>query len=132
MKRWKPFVAVGAIGFAIQIAALALLSSVFEWRAGPATAVAVELAVLNNFWWHGQWTWRDRPGASRRLIQLARFHLGTGCISLLGNVAGAVLLVEHFHLHVLAANALTVGLASRVNFIVADQWVFMRDGCAAD
>ena len=26
-----------------------------------ATALAVELAVLNNFVWHQLWTWRDRP-----------------------------------------------------------------------
>jgi putative flippase GtrA len=48
-RRWESFVAVGAIGFVLQIATLVLLSSGFRWGYAPATALAVELAVLNNF-----------------------------------------------------------------------------------
>ena len=53
------FVAVGAIGFTVQIAVLTVLT-VGSTRAGPATAIAVETAVLVNFWWHERWTWRER------------------------------------------------------------------------
>ena len=52
--------------------AMALLTAV-GWPYAPAAAAAVELAVLNNFFWHERWTWRDRTllrGRTARLVQL--------------------------------------------------------------
>jgi putative flippase GtrA len=55
--RWIAFMTVGLGGFIVQLAAVTLLA-----RAGladaPATALAVELAILHNFVWHERWTWR--------------------------------------------------------------------------
>jgi len=50
--RISAFVTVGVAGFLIQIASLALMTTVAGWPYEPATAVAVQLAVLHNFIWH--------------------------------------------------------------------------------
>ena len=62
--RFVRFNGVGVFGFAVQIGALAsLLHAGMPYL--PATAVAVELSILNNFLWHERWTWRDRPASGR-------------------------------------------------------------------
>ena len=58
--RVPAFVTVGAIGFLLQLGSLAFLTMVVGWPYGPATAIAVQLAVMHNFLWHERWTWRDR------------------------------------------------------------------------
>jgi putative flippase GtrA len=117
---------VGAIGFAVQLGALALLTGWAGLPAPIATAVAVELTVLHNFAWHERWTWRDRartmPG--RWPLRLARFHAASGLVSLAGNVALTVALVEWLHVPVVAANACAVALLGLVNFVAADRYVF--------
>ena len=62
--RWSVFNLVGLAGFVVQIGAIALLTRYFDWPAPVATAVALELAALQNFAGHSRWTWRDRPVAN--------------------------------------------------------------------
>src|SRR5215218_8611947 len=124
--RWAAFAGVGVIGFAVQIAAVALLTRVAGIPAAPTTAIAVEIALLHNFVWHERWTWRDRAagGPTRVFTRLARFHVGTGVVSLVGNVAVAVSLVEWLHVPVLVANTAAVGVLGVLNFLIADRYVF--------
>lgn len=126
-KRVSAFAAVGAIGFLIQLASLALMTTAAGWPYGPATAVAVQLAVLHNFIWHERWTWRDRRTERPDLVvRFFRYELTTGASSILSNVLCTALLVERVGLHAISANALTVAIMSVVNFIVSDRWVFSR------
>jgi dolichol-phosphate mannosyltransferase len=118
---------VGVSGYAIQSATLFLLAG----GGGHShyllsTAVAVELAVINNFFWHQRWTWIDRP--SRSLVEITgrfvKFHIANGAISLVGNVLLMGLFVGRFMLPLIAANALSVLACSLVNFVLADRLVF--------
>ena len=124
-QRLPTFMAVGAAGFLVQITALAWLSALADWSYVPATAVAVELAVVHNFWWHERWTWGTpsggRPGVFGRL---ARFHVTTGLTSVAGNIVLTSVFVESLGFAPIAANALAVVLMSVANFLVADRWVF--------
>jgi dolichol-phosphate mannosyltransferase len=121
------FIGVGVIGFAIQIAALALLR-----RSGcpdaAAITIAVELAILQNFIWHERWTWKDRQVT--RLAELTRrflrFNAACGMVSLAGNVWLTLAFATTFRVPLLAANALAVATLSVVNFAVADRLVFRR------
>ena len=122
--RFVRFNSVGAIGFAVQLAVLTGLL-----RAGmpylPATAVAVELSVLNNFLWHERWTWRDRPASGRaRLLRLGRFHLLNGLVSLGGNLLIVSTLVGEVGLQPILANAIAVLGCGILNYFGADQIVF--------
>ena len=60
------FVAVGCMGFVVQITVLAVLTFGTHWSTATATALAVEAAVLTNFFWHERWTWRDRSARGCR------------------------------------------------------------------
>jgi hypothetical protein len=83
--RWTRFIAIGFLGFLLQLTALALLTSGARWTWLPATLVSVELAVVHNFLWHARWTWRDRPGALG--ASFVRFQLANGVASIAGNAA---------------------------------------------
>jgi putative flippase GtrA len=130
--RVSAFVAVGAIGFVIQLGALALMTMAAGWPYEPATAIAVELAVLHNFLWHERWTWRDRTdcrdGALGRFL---RFQVSNGFTSLVGNMVLMAVLVEVLGLNAVAANVVCVVLMSLANFLMADRWVFTRGAVVA-
>lgn len=121
--RWWKFNLVGAMGMAVQLAALAILN---RWMGGHylyATAAAIELALLHNFAWHLNYTWVDRCGDSL-LGQLARFHISNGLVSLLGNLALMPVLVEQARLPLLAANSIAILCCSLANFCLGNQWAF--------
>lgn len=125
--RVPAFIIVGAIGFVLQLVSLALLTTAVGWPYEPATAVAVELAVLHNFWWHERWTWRDRTESRAGVIgRFLRFQLTTGFTSLAGNMVLMAVCVELLGLHAVAANTVSVVLMSAANFLLADRWVFTR------
>ena len=73
MIRWLKFNAVGIAGAAIQVILVWLLT-----RGGMhylvATAIAVEVAILHNFYWHVRWTWKGRHPS------LLRFHMANGLL----------------------------------------------------
>jgi putative flippase GtrA len=120
------FNAVGGIGIAVQLAALASLRSILHLDYLLATVLAVELAVLHNFVWHELFTWADRP-ASRftdSLIRLVRFNASNGLVSILGNVLLMGLLVGKLGLQYFAANMIAIAACSLVNFLLSDCFVF--------
>jgi putative flippase GtrA len=124
--RWVKFNLVGGLGIAVQLGCLALLRLWMNYLA--ATALAVEVAVLHNFAWHERFTWKDRPSASReRLRRLARFQLGNGAVSLLGNVALMWLLVGRLHMkRLIVANGIAIAVCSFLNFALGEWFVFRR------
>ena len=130
LSRFLRFNAVGVAGFALQLAVVAILTG--AWGVLPliATVLAVEAAILHNFFWHERWTWADRPVAGRdRLTRLVRFHLTNGLVSIVGNLSIVFVLspvVSGFSrtFELLAANAIAVLVCSLVNFAAGDQLVF--------
>jgi putative flippase GtrA len=127
MNHWIKFNVVGVLGFALQSAALFVLThTAYSISYLAATAVAVELAVLNNFAWHQRWTWNDRPPTTTKqtLRRLATFNLTTGLVSIAGNLVLMSLLVGRFGLPVVRANVITVVACSLVSFILADRIAF--------
>lgn len=125
--RWLKFSAVGWLGVAVQLSALTLLAGPGELHYLAATALAVETAILHNFFWHERWTWGDRglAGAPGRLARLARFNFTTGLVSILGNVVLMRLFVGELGLHTLIGNLLSIASCAIVNFLVSDRVVFL-------
>lgn len=118
---------VGISGFAIQSATLFLLARGGEhFHYLLSTAVAVEFAVINNFFWHQRWTWIDRPSRSvaETAARFVKFHIANGAISLAGNVLLMGLFVGRFMIPLTAANVLSVLACSLVNFVLADRIIF--------
>ena len=127
MIHFMRFNVVGVAGFALQSGALFILTH----SAHPvgyllATAVAVELAILNNFVWHQRWTWRDRPSSttSETLRRLAKFNLTNGAVSLTGNLVFMSILVGRLGLPIAGSNLVSVVACSICNFFLADRIAF--------
>jgi len=91
-----------------------------------ATVLAVELAILNNFFWHQLWTWRDRPSSTvnETLRRLAKFNLTTGLVSIGGNLIFMSILVGRLGVAIVLANLISVLVCSLLNFILADRLAF--------
>jgi putative flippase GtrA len=122
--RWGKFNLVGAAGMVLQLAALALFN---RWAGGHylyATAAAIELTLLHNFVWHLHYTWRDRRDDSALMVQIVRFHLSNGAISMLGNLALMRILVQGARIPLLVANCIAILCCSIVNFCLGDHWAF--------
>jgi putative flippase GtrA len=126
MMRWLKFNAVGGLGIAVQMGVLLCLKSGLDLNYLPATAVAVEAAVVHNFIWHERYTWADRvrPSWEKSLPRLLRFNLTTGFISIAGNLALMKLLVGCGHMNYRVANGVAIVLCSMANFLVGEGWVF--------
>jgi putative flippase GtrA len=126
LTRWLKFNAVGGIGIMVQLAALLGLEGGFHLGYLPATAIAVEVAVIHNFLWHERYTWRERvrPAWSKSLPRLLRFNLTTGAVSIGGNLALMKLLVGLGHMNYLLANGAAIAICSLANFLISEAWVF--------
>jgi putative flippase GtrA len=116
--RWVRFNAVGLMGVVVQLAGLALLT-----RLGMnyliATGLAVEMAILHNYWWHKRWTWKGRASS------LWRFQVSNGLLSLASNLVLMRVFTGWAGLPVVPANLLAIGCASLLNFWVSERWVFV-------
>jgi putative flippase GtrA len=128
VSRWVKFHAVGVIGVVVQLAALAFFKSALGLYYLTATALAVEAAVLHNFWWHERWTWVERTrqsaGLGVLLARLLRFNLTSGLVSIAANLVLMRLFVGSLRLHYLPANMLTIATASLANFLLSELFVF--------
>ncbi len=108
----------------MQIAAIALLTRGMGWRPFAATAVALELAALQNFLAHSRWTWGERRASSGRawLRRYWRYQV-TKTASLAANlVLTAVLL--HAGLPAEVANTIAVLVCAIPNYLMAEHLVF--------
>jgi putative flippase GtrA len=131
LTRWLIFNSVGVLGFLVQLASLTLLAGWLRWKIMPATALAVEIAVVHNFVWHERWTWADRAdsawtGVVKRFLQ---FNLTNGLVSLTGNVLFTVLFLDTLPVNYIAANTLAIAVCSMVNYFLCDRLVFQAPAC---
>jgi putative flippase GtrA len=119
-RRWGVFNAVGFLGFLTQIAAIAILTRAFGWPAFAATAVALELAALQNFAGHSHWTWRERHATTLRgwLRRYGRYQVAKTA-SLAANLAMTAVLIQ-LGLPAEIANTIAVLACAIPNYLAAD------------
>ena len=120
-RQWMRFNAVGVAGIFVQLAALHVFHNWLGCNYLMATALAVETAVLHNFWWYWKWTWRERKADASSLI---RFQCTTGFVSILGNLGAMKVLAGMCALPVLWANAGSIVVCYLFNYLVSDRYVF--------
>jgi putative flippase GtrA len=121
MKRFLQFCMVGASGVFVDMGVLFLISdpAVLGWPAPLGKALAVEIAILNNFCWNELWTFGDltlgQRGYLQRLNRLGRFN----AICLAGLVIGvSVVWVLHVRMgwNLYLANLSAIGIVTGWNF----------------
>ena len=126
-RRLGLFSAVGCAGFLLQLATMVVLTRVFEWHVVWAALVAVEAAIVHNYFAHTRWTWADRPAMTfrERLVRPLRYQ-GAKTLSLTANVALTALCVAHFGLEPVMANVIAVGCCAVLNYQLSNRVVFVE------
>jgi len=127
--RFVRFNAVGGLGIVVQLTVIWLLTGVTQTPVALATALGVAAAVVNNFVWHRQWTWRDRlDDSGSTSAAFARFALANGMVSLIGNVAVMSALAQTTSLHPVPANLIAIAVCGVANYFIGDNLVFRAGG----
>jgi len=88
----------------------------------PVGALAIELSILNNFFWNNLWIWRERRAESV-LLRLLKYYLASASTSALGNYVVFAFFLR-LGLNYLLADLMGIGVAVIINFLLSDRWVF--------
>ena len=120
MRKWiAKFVVVGGSGTVLNTAVLYLL---YRWLHVPlmaASAVAVEVAVVNNYLLHDRWTFGTRSPSLRRFAKFNAASLGGLAVNVL-----VLWLLTRVGLHYLVANLAGIAAAFAVNCALSATWVW--------
>ena len=119
--RLLKFGAVGATGVIINTTILYMLS---RWVGFPlllSSAIAVELAIVSNFFWNNRWTFACR---SRSFARFVKFNVAS-LVGLTVNVT-AVWGLTRAGLYFLIANLVGIGIGVAVNYAGSVVWVWRR------
>lgn len=123
--RWSKFNLVGVLGMAVQLTVLALLNRRWPGHYLWTSGVALEVTLLHNFVWHQRFTWCDRSELSQWPRQLLRFHLSSGLVSLVGNLALMRVLVHDAQVPIVISNIIAIMSCSILNFYAGNRWAFV-------
>jgi putative flippase GtrA len=115
------FVVVGGSGTILNTAVLYVL---YHWQHLPllaASALAVEVAVVNNYLLNDRWTFAGRSPSLRRFAKFNASSLGGLAVNVL-----SVWFLTRMGLHYLVANLAGIGAAFAVNLSLSATWVWGR------
>jgi putative flippase GtrA len=118
------FLLVGLSGYVVNLAVFTFSLEVFGVHHIAAATIAFGVAVMNNFWWNRHWTFAARGGHAG--FQAARFFT-VSVVAFLIQVALLELLITAAGLPKVAAQAISLLLATPVNFIGNKLWSFRLD-----
>jgi putative flippase GtrA len=119
--RLLKFGAVGAIGVIINTTVLFVLS---HWVGLPlllSSAIAVELAIVSNFFWNNRWTFACRSPSLARFVKFNAASLGGLTVNVV-TVWG----LTRTGLYFLIANLVGIGVGVAVNYACSVVWVWRR------
>jgi putative flippase GtrA len=115
------FLLVGLSGYAVNLAVFTFSLEVLSVHHLAAATLAFAVAVMNNFWWNRHWTFAARDGHAG--FQAARFF-AVSVIAFLIQVTILELLISSAGMPKVAAQAISLVLATPVNFIGNKLWSF--------
>ena len=114
------FVTVGFTGLIVNTTLLFLLYERLRLPLLIASPIAVEAAILNNFFWNNRWTFNAPPLALGRLAKFNLVSLGGLAIT----TSLLFILVEGFGIHYLLANLMAIAVATIWNFLLSFFWAW--------
>ena len=115
------FLLVGLSGYVVNLAVFTLSLEVLGVHHIAAATIAFGVAVMNNFWWNRHWTFAAGEGHAG--FQAARFF-AVSVTAFLIQVAMLELLVTQAELPKVLAQAISLVLATPVNFVGNKLWSF--------
>jgi putative flippase GtrA len=121
LRSWIRYAAVGFTGAAVNVGVLTFLAERRAWPVGWALAVALPLALLNNFFWNWLFTFRTIPAPSTepRAGVFTRFvHYGKVCATGVVLNAALTLLLNWRGVPLILASAAGVALGGVWNLFL--------------
>src|SRR3954463_14479440 len=117
------FFAVGGSGYVVNLFVFWLAEEQIGFHYVAAAACAFVVAVFNNFWWNRHWTFGAHEGHAG--FQAARFFMVsvTAFFFALGILT---LLVGAFGVKEFLAQAISIVVATPLNFVGNKMWSFSR------
>ena len=112
------FGAVGASGYAVNLAVYALLLGI---GAHKAAAVSFVVSAANNYWWNRHWTFADQKG--HFALQGFRFFV-VAAAAFLVNQLWLFVFLDWMGLGKIASQALAIALVTPLNFLGNKLWSF--------
>jgi len=128
-KRFISFTFVGISGIIVNSAILYYAKEYLEVPISIASLLAIQIAILNNFFWNRRFTWVDRQMTGLKAIRtgLLRFTLVSW---IAGGLNWVILMILHHAvgLHYMVANLVAILVASILNYLLNDLWTFRQSG----
>ena len=121
-KTFLKFAVVGGSGIIVNMLVFLILTNYTSIHHLVASAIATEIAILNNFTWNHIWTFKKR-GEMNILIRIAAFH-GSRILGLIVTVAGLYVLSDLLGLPMNPSYLVAIGLGVIVNFLTSDLFVW--------
>jgi putative flippase GtrA len=117
------FFAVGGSGYVVNLAVFWLTFEQLGVHHIAAATIAFVCAVFNNFWWNRHWTFGARGGHAG--FQAARFF-AVSVFAFFVALGVLELLVSQTSLPELVAQAISIVVATPLNFVGNKMWSFGR------
>ena len=121
-KTFLKFAIVGGSGVIVNMLVFLILTNYTSIHHLVASAIATEIAILNNFTWNHLWTFRRR-GKMNILVRIAAFH-GSRILGLIVTVAGLYVLSDLLGLPKYPYYIIAIGLGVIANFLTSDLFVW--------
>lgn len=119
--RLAKFLVVGGTGVVLNNAALYAFYQLLRLPLVVASALAVMLAIGNNFIWNDRWTFKGPHAASvRRFLRFSLVSLASLAITTLSLYT----LVTFLDVHYLVANLVGIALGTSSNFLGSLNWTW--------
>lgn len=113
-QRFQKFLAVGAIGLAVNLMALFLLHEVTSLRLRLAAPLAIAISMVVTFVLNEMWTWHDR--GSGRVVSRLLLYVPINTVGLIINTQVLLFLEERHGVYYLMANLIGAVIAAIWNF----------------
>lgn len=116
------FLSVGALGTVVNLGVLYVLRYVFDLKHVIASAIAMEVSVINNYVFHEHWTFRERREGSW-LYRLIKFHLTTSLAITTQYITSQIL---HYGLSIESLTSQLTGilLGFTINYLLSSKYVW--------
>lgn len=122
--RLLKFACVGCIGIGVNTIVLYILSRWLGLPLAASSAVAVELAIISNYFINDRWTFASRAMSVRRF---AKFNVAS--LAGLGVNVATLWLLTRLGMYFIAANLIGIALGFASNYALSSVWVWGRALC---
>ena len=114
---------VGGSGVLVNMGLLFILTRFLSVRLEIASAIAIEVSILSNFFLNNLWTFKKRDTHVPFWTRLFRYHLVTGLAGIV-NYLVLLLLVKTFGLHDMLSNLIGILIGTFINYTLNSLWTW--------